>query len=515
MALDQRLLGDPRLPRGQGPAVLPRSTTRCCTTPGCSARYEIRDGIPVMLDRGGRPRSTTPSTTGCSALVQDRQDRRRRSTTRARDRVAAGFDMTNALRSAPVRGSRRVLRVAARAATATALVVSATVVGFAVSVRRRRPARRRARERHDRCRRRVPPADPDPHLRHPRPGPRRRAALGRKPIRRRAATRTFDVPIVCSASAAFRQQRRLRRRRRARRRGQRSPSPSARRRGGYLEAYRQGREPPGTVGSSTSGRADGRRQHRGAAPGLRRQADDQAGAGAAAARRDVVDRRLRLVLDERSATADTGARLEPVGPGRILDSREAPFGGHAARAGRAACSSCRSAASTRSTPASPTSSPNSSNVVGVRAQRHRRQRPCRAAPTRTSRCSQRRGRRHGARRRATSTCRVGQIKSNMVIVPISADGERLGLQPRRATTHVDRRRHRLLPARAGPDDARPDGSIPLVRAVPRVRHPRGGVRRPAAAGPATPRTGASPTSPTPSRSAASHVGAPARRRSAT
>ena len=41
--------------------------------------------------------------------------------------------MTNALRSAPVRGSRRVLRVAARAATATALVVSATVVGFSVS----------------------------------------------------------------------------------------------------------------------------------------------------------------------------------------------------------------------------------------------------------------------------------------------------------------------------------------------------------------------------------------------
>ena len=41
--------------------------------------------------------------------------------------------MTNALRSAPVRGSRRVLRVAARAATATALVVSATVVGFSFS----------------------------------------------------------------------------------------------------------------------------------------------------------------------------------------------------------------------------------------------------------------------------------------------------------------------------------------------------------------------------------------------
>src|SRR5688572_11889481 len=41
--------------------------------------------------------------------------------------------MTNALRSAPVRGPRRVLRVVARTATTTALVISATVVGFSFS----------------------------------------------------------------------------------------------------------------------------------------------------------------------------------------------------------------------------------------------------------------------------------------------------------------------------------------------------------------------------------------------
>ncbi|HEX6656850.1 MAG TPA: hypothetical protein VF065_02135, partial [Ilumatobacter sp.] len=67
---------------------------------------------------------------GAGAGSQDRPDLRRKRFVIVSRR---DFDMTNALRSAPVRGSRRVLRVAARAATATALVVSATVVGFSVS----------------------------------------------------------------------------------------------------------------------------------------------------------------------------------------------------------------------------------------------------------------------------------------------------------------------------------------------------------------------------------------------
>ena len=103
--------------------------------------------------------------------------------------------MTNALRSAPVRGSRRVLRVAARAATATALVVSATVVGFSVSSddggrtvaalgpRRSAPAAS------------TTPLTPtrildtrDPNL-DVAPG-------GRKPTATASADATFDVPIV-------------------------------------------------------------------------------------------------------------------------------------------------------------------------------------------------------------------------------------------------------------------------------------------------------------------------------
>ena len=47
---------DPRLPRGQGPAVLPRATRRCCTTRACSARYDDPRRHPGDADRRGRRR---------------------------------------------------------------------------------------------------------------------------------------------------------------------------------------------------------------------------------------------------------------------------------------------------------------------------------------------------------------------------------------------------------------------------------------------------------------------------
>ena len=48
MALDAALLADPGLPRGQGPAVLRRGRGPALQ-PAPAARYDVRDGIPVML----------------------------------------------------------------------------------------------------------------------------------------------------------------------------------------------------------------------------------------------------------------------------------------------------------------------------------------------------------------------------------------------------------------------------------------------------------------------------------
>ena len=49
MALDPRLLDDPRLPGGQGPAATTSVTRTALYNPRLQRRYEVRDGIPVML----------------------------------------------------------------------------------------------------------------------------------------------------------------------------------------------------------------------------------------------------------------------------------------------------------------------------------------------------------------------------------------------------------------------------------------------------------------------------------
>jgi hypothetical protein len=235
--------------------------------------------------------------------------------------------MTNALRSAPVRGSRRVLRVAARAATATALVVSATVVGFSLSSDdggRTVAALANA----------TIGAGGEYHALTPlrildtREANLDVAPFGRKPFQTASSDGLFNVPVVDRAGLG--------------------PfhdgngdcaddnvlavavtitvvNPTS---VGYLEAFGKGENHPATSivnfkpGAVVANTAVLR-------PGCDGELSVRLAPAAAATGDVLIDIFGWFSSSSYVNASDPGARLEPSGPGRIYDSRETAFGAHA------------------------------------------------------------------------------------------------------------------------------------------------------------------------------------------
>lgn len=323
--------------------------------------------------------------------------------------------MTNALRSAPVRGSRRVLRVVARTATATALVISATVVGFSFSSDeggRTVAALENATigaggEYHALTPARVLDTR-DPNL-DVAPG-------GRKPTATVGADATFDVPIVgrgglpqfvdsngdCADDNVL-----------AVAVNVTVVGPSG---DGWMQAFGKGANAgtsslinfkPNEVVPNTALLR----------PGCGGQLTLRLYTGAVAASADVVIDVFGWISS--SSYSQRGARLQPAGPGRIFDSREAPFGAAPFTGGQQRFVPIRGAASV--TPPIANIVPDSGNAVGVLVNVTAVDNLPGSQPTYISLLPS-----PLAEGQLPTTSnlnlRVGQIRSNLAIVPISADG---------------------------------------------------------------------------------------------
>jgi len=321
--------------------------------------------------------------------------------------------MTNGLRSAPVRGSRRVLRVAARAATATALVVSATVVGFSVSsddAGRTVAALENA----------TIGAGGEYHALTPmrildtRDSNLDVAPFGRKPFQTASSDGLFNVPVVDRAGLG--------------------PfhdgngdcaddnvlavavtitvvSPTS---VGYLEAFGKGENRPATSvvnfkpGAVVANTAVLR-------PGCGGELSVRLAPAAAATGDVVID---IFGWFSSSSYPNAGARLEPSGPGRIYDSREAAFGGHAFGPGEQRELTIWGA---KAFDTGAEVVVNSSNVVavllnvtGVNANAGSANTFVSLLPAPVASGD--------APHTSNLNLAVGQIRSNMAIVPVSADG---------------------------------------------------------------------------------------------
>jgi hypothetical protein len=321
--------------------------------------------------------------------------------------------MTNALRSAPVRGSRRVLRVAARAATATALVVSATVVGFSVSSEdggRIVEALENATigaggEYHALTPDRILDTR-DPNLDVP-PG-------GRKPTASVAGDATFDVQVVgrgglpgfvdnnhdCADDNVL-----------AVAVNVTIVAPTG---DGWMQAFGKG------ANAGTSSLINFKPNEVVPNTALLRPGCDgkltlRLYTGAVAGSADVVIDVFGWISS--SSYSVRGARLQPVGPGRIFDSREAPYGATPFAGGQQRFVQIRGATSYNPTIADIVPA----NATGVLLNVTAVDNIPGSQPTYISLLP---SPLTGGELPKTSNLnlRVGQIRANLAIVPISADG---------------------------------------------------------------------------------------------
>ncbi len=322
--------------------------------------------------------------------------------------------MTNGLRSAPVRGSRRVLRVVARSATATALVVAATVVGFSFSSRdsgRTVAALENATmgaggEYHPLTPKRILDTR-DPALDV--------APAGRKPTSTNATdATTFDVPIVgrgglpafvdnngdCADDNVLAVAVNIT-----------VVEPTGE---GWMRAFGK-KAPEGT--SSLINFKPGEVVPNTALlrPGCDGQLTVRLWTGAGAGQADVVIDVFGWISSSSDPTR--GARLHPAGPGRIFDSREAPFGATPFTTGEQRFVQIRGATSYN---------PTISNIVpgdatGVLVNVTAVDNIPGSSPTYISLLPAPLA---AGEKPTTSNLnlRVGQIRSNLAIVPISQDG---------------------------------------------------------------------------------------------
>lgn len=323
--------------------------------------------------------------------------------------------MTNGLRSAPVRGSRRVLRVVARSATATALVVAATVVGFSVSSHdggRTVAALENATigaggEYHALTPARVLDTR-DPALDV--------APAGRKPTATVSADATFDVPIVghgglptfadgnhdCADDNVLAVAVNIT-----------VVDPSS---DGWLQAY--GKSANAGTSSLINFKAHENVPNTALVrPGCDGQITLRTYTGASAGSVDVVIDVFGWISS--SSYGTRGARLQPAGPGRIFDSREAQFGAAPFTGGQQKFVPIRGATSYN--PAITNIVPNSGDAVGVLVNVTAVNNNPGSQPTYISLLTSPLA---AGQTPTTSNVnvKVGQIRANLAIVPISADG---------------------------------------------------------------------------------------------
>lgn len=327
-------------------------------------------------------------------------------------RLASGNDMTNGLRFRPVK-SRRVLRAVARSATATALVVAATVVGFSVSSQdsgRTVAALENATmgaggEYHPLAPRRILDTR-DPALDVAPPG--------RKPMSTTATSSTFDVPIVgrgglpafvdgngdCADDNVLAVAVNIT-----------VVGPTGE---GWMRAFGKG-APEG--GSSLINFKPGEVVPNTALlrPGCDGQLTVRLWTSGGAGDADVVIDVFGWISS--SSYGQRGARLHPAGPGRIFDSREAPFGARAFTTDEQRFVQIRGATSYN---------PAISNIVpgdatGVLVNVTAVDNIPGSSPTYISLLPAPLA---AGEKPTTSNLnlRVGQIRSNLAIVPISSDG---------------------------------------------------------------------------------------------
>lgn len=328
-------------------------------------------------------------------------------------RVAAGNDMTNGLRSAPVRGSRRVLRVVARSATATALVVTATVVGFSFSSHdtgRTVAALENATlgaggEYHPITPQRILDTR-DPNL-DVAPG-------GRKPMSTATTSATFDVPIVgrgglpafvdsngdCADDNVLAVAVNIT-----------VVEPTG---DGWMRAFGKG-APEGT--SSLINFKPGEVVPNTALlrPGCDGQLTVRLWTGVGPANADVVIDVFGWISS--STYPERGARLHVAGPGRIFDSREAPYGAAPFTTGQQKFVPIRGATSYNPTIANIVPADATGVLVNVTAVDN-------IAGSQPTYISLLPAPLAPGEKPTTSNLnlRVGQIRSNLAIVPISTDG---------------------------------------------------------------------------------------------
>jgi hypothetical protein len=323
--------------------------------------------------------------------------------------------MTNALRSAPVMGSRRVLRVLARTATATALVLGATVVGFSISSQdggRTVAALDNATigaggEYHALTPARVLDSR-DPSL-DVAPG-------GRKPFSTASSSATFDVPVVgrgglpafvdnnhdCADDNVL-----------AVAVNVTVVDPTH---DGWLRAYGKG-APEGTSSLINFTPHDVVPNTALLRPGCDGQLTLRLFTGTGPASADVLIDVFGWISS--SSYSERGARLQPAGPGRIFDSREAPYGAAPLTGGQQRFVPIRGATSYNPTIANIV--PNNGNAVGVLVNVTAVDNVPGSQPTYISLLPSPLA---AGQLPTTSNLnlRVGQIRSNLAIVPISADG---------------------------------------------------------------------------------------------
>jgi hypothetical protein len=314
-----------------------------------------------------------------------------------------------------VRGSRRFLRVVARSATATALVVAATVVGFSVSSDdggRTVAALENATigaggEYHaltpDRI---LDTRDPSKDV----------APGGRKPTATVGADATFDVPIVgrgglpafvdnnhdCADDNVL-----------AVAVNVTVVDPTS---DGWMQAYGKG----ANAGTSSLINFKPHENVPNTAlvrPGCDGQLTVRIYTGAAAGSADLIVDVFGWISS--SSYSERGARLQPAGPGRIFDSREANFGGVPFTGGQQKFVPIRGATSYNPTIANIV--PNSADAVGVLVNVTAVNNVAGSAPTYISLLTSPLG---AGETPTTSNVnvKVGQIRANLAIVPISADG---------------------------------------------------------------------------------------------
>ena len=321
--------------------------------------------------------------------------------------------MTNALRSAPV--SRLPTSSPGRCRvrpSATALVVGRHGRRVLAVVRRRRAHRRSARATAIGAGGEYHATHPGPHPRHPRARRSTSPPLGRKPFTTNGSDGLFNVSVVGTAGLqAF-----------ADDNGDCADdnvlavavnitvvNPGSVR---LSRGVRQGREPVADLDPQLqAGR--GRRQHGDPAPRLRRRALDPPGAGAAPASADVV-----VDIFGWFSSSTFGTRGAPARAVRSRPHLRLPRERLRRRSRSPAASSARStsAAPPRSTPVIARSCPTIPTCVGVLVNVTGVNTDPGSAPTFVSLlpapmaagdCPP----------RATSTCGVGQVRSNLAIVP--------------------------------------------------------------------------------------------------